>query len=94
MFRYDRPQAGRMREFHQFGVEAIGGESPAVDAEAILLAYDFLTTLGLQGLTLKLNSVGCPISSAYRVRNVRLSSRYSMTCPRPRTKTPSPRPSA
>ena len=60
MFRYDRPQAGRMREFHQFGVEAIGGESPAVDAEAILLAYDFLTALGLQGLTLKLNSVGCP----------------------------------
>ena len=60
MFRYDRPQAGRMREFHQFGVEAIGGESPAVDAEAILLAYDFLTTLGLTGLTLKLNSVGCP----------------------------------
>ena len=60
MFRYDRPQAGRMREFHQFGVEAIGGESPAVDAEAILLAYDFLTALGLNGLMLKLNSVGCP----------------------------------
>ena len=60
MFRYDRPQAGRMREFHQFGVEAIGGEGPGVDAEAILLAYDFLTTLGLKGLTLKLNSVGCP----------------------------------
>ena len=60
MFRYDRPQAGRMREFHQFGVEAIGGESPAVDAEVILLAYDVLTALGLSGLTLKLNSVGCP----------------------------------
>lgn len=60
MFRYDRPQAGRMREFHQFGVEAIGGDSPAVDAEAILLAYDVLTALGLTGLTLKLNSVGCP----------------------------------
>lgn len=60
MFRYDRPQAGRMREFHQFGVEAIGGDSPTVDAEAILLAYDVLTALGLTGLTLKLNSVGCP----------------------------------
>ena len=60
MFRYDRPQAGRMREFPQFGVEAIGGDSPAVDAEAILLAYDVLTALGLTGLTLKLNSVGCP----------------------------------
>ena len=60
MFRYDRPQAGRMREFHQFGVEAIGEASPAVDAEVILLAYDLLKSFGLDGLTLKLNSVGCP----------------------------------
>ena len=60
MFRYDRPQAGRMREFHQFGVEAIGEAGPAADAEVILLAFDFLTSLGLTGLTLKLNSVGCP----------------------------------
>ena len=60
MFRYDRPQAGRMREFHQFGVEALGEESSALDAEVILLAYDFLTAFGLTGLTLKLNSVGCP----------------------------------
>ena len=59
MFRYDRPQAGRMREFHQFGVEAIGEAGPAADAEVILLAFDFLTSLGLTGLTLKLNSVGC-----------------------------------
>lgn len=60
MFRHDRPQAGRMREFHQFGVEALGEESPAVDAEVILLAVDFLKSLGLQELTLSLNSVGCP----------------------------------
>ena len=60
MFRYDRPQAGRMREFHQFGVEAIGEAGPAADAETILLAFDVLTALGLTGLTLKLNSVGCP----------------------------------
>ena len=60
MFRYDRPQAGRMREFHQFGVEAIGEAGPGADAEVILLAFDFLTSLGLTGLTLKLNSVGCP----------------------------------
>ncbi len=60
MFRYDRPQAGRLREFHQFGVEALGGDNPAVDAEIILLAVNFLQSLGLQELELSLNSVGCP----------------------------------
>jgi len=60
MFRYDRPQAGRMREFHQFGVEALGEASPAVDAEIIVLAVEFLRALGLQELKLHLNSVGCP----------------------------------
>ena len=60
MFRYDRPQAGRYREFHQFGVEALGEASSAVDAEIIVLAVEFLRTLGLQELKLHLNSVGCP----------------------------------
>ena len=60
MFRYDRPQAGRMREFHQFGIEALGEENPAVDAEVILVAMDFLRSLGLKDLSLSLNSVGCP----------------------------------
>ena len=60
MFRHDRPQAGRMREFHQFGVEALGEENPAVDAEVILLAVNFLKSLGLTELKLSLNSVGCP----------------------------------
>ena len=60
MFRYDRPQAGRYREFHQFGVEALGEENPAVDAEIVLLAVEFLRALGLQELKLHLNSVGCP----------------------------------
>ena len=60
MFRYDRPQAGRLREFHQFGVEAIGEENPAVDAEVILLSLELLREFGLDGLTLKLNTVGCP----------------------------------
>ena len=60
MFRYDRPQAGRLREFHQFGVEALGEENPAVDAEIILLAWDFLKNLGLNDLNLKINTVGCP----------------------------------
>ena len=61
MFRYDRPQAGRMREFHQFGIEAIGEEAPAVDAEIITLALRSLEGLGLHDLELSLNSVGCPI---------------------------------
>lgn len=59
MFRYDRPQAGRLREFHQFGVEALGSSSPAVDAEIIMLAVGFLKSLGLNELVLHLNSVGC-----------------------------------
>ncbi len=60
MFRYDRPQAGRLREFHQFGVEALGEKNPAVDAETILLAWEFLKSLGLVDLKLKINTVGCP----------------------------------
>lgn len=60
MFRYDRPQAGRYRQFHQFGIEAIGLSNPAVDAEIITLAVQFLQKLGLTELNLQLNSVGCP----------------------------------
>ena len=60
MFRYDRPQAGRYRQFHQFGVEALGVEGPNIDAEIILLAVQILQTLGLKDLKLKVNSVGCP----------------------------------
>ena len=57
-FRYDRPQAGRYREHHQFGVEAIGDGDAAVDAEVIELLWRFYETLGLEGLTLHLNSIG------------------------------------
>ena len=60
MFRYDRPQAGRYRQFHQFGIESIGLSNPAVDAEIITLAVQFLQKLGLTELNLQLNSVGCP----------------------------------
>ncbi len=60
LYRYDRPQAGRYREFHQFGVEAIGDSSPGVDAEVILLLWRFLEALGLKDLTIQLNSIGCP----------------------------------
>lgn len=60
MFRYDRPQAGRYREFHQFGVEILGADSAAADAEAISLAYTLFKELGLKDLVLHINSIGCP----------------------------------
>lgn len=60
MFRYDRPQAGRLRQFHQFGIEAIGPAGPSVDAEIIALAVRFFESLGLTDLDLMINSVGCP----------------------------------
>ena len=60
MFRYDKPQAGRYREFHQFGVEALGEQSPMIDAEVISIGADFLKRLGLKDVLLKINSVGCP----------------------------------
>lgn len=60
MFRYDRPQAGRLRQFHQFGIEAIGPAGPSVDAEIIELAVRFFVSLGLTDLNLMINSVGCP----------------------------------
>jgi histidyl-tRNA synthetase len=59
IFRYERPQAGRYREHYQFGCEALGDGSPALDAEVIDLAWQFFTSLGLSRLTLKLNSIGC-----------------------------------
>ena len=55
MFRYDRPQAGRYRQFHQFGIEALGVDTPAIDAEAILLAVTILKELGLKDLHLTTN---------------------------------------
>jgi histidyl-tRNA synthetase len=58
MFRYERPQAGRQRQFHQIGLELIGSPSPIADVETIALATDILETLGLKHLSLQLNSVG------------------------------------
>jgi histidyl-tRNA synthetase len=58
IFRYDRPQAGRYRQHHQFGVEAIGDGSPLLDAEVIELLWRLYEELGLSGLTLRLNSIG------------------------------------
>ena len=58
MFRYERPQAGRQREFNQIGVEVFGEKSPILDAEVIAMGYNFLTKLGITDLEVKINSVG------------------------------------
>ncbi|SHJ50952.1 histidine--tRNA ligase [Paramaledivibacter caminithermalis] len=59
-FRYERPQAGRLRAFHQFGVEVFGAEKPSIDAEVIGIAMIFFQKLGLNNLELMINSIGCP----------------------------------
>ncbi len=59
-YRYEKPQAGRWREFQQFGVEMLGAGAPAADAEVISLANEIFAFLGVEGLQLELNSIGCP----------------------------------
>jgi len=57
-FRYERPQAGRFRQFHQFGFEAIGDSNPSIDSQIIQMSYDVLKELGFKGLTIEVNSIG------------------------------------
>ncbi len=59
-YRYEKPQSGRLREFHQFGIECFGGTSDATDAEIISLAVTFFERLGVKDLKLNINSIGCP----------------------------------
>lgn len=59
-FRHEKPQAGRLREFHQFGAEMFGSSSPNADADMIAMAKDLLDRLGLKGIKLFINSIGCP----------------------------------
>ncbi|MCR8745477.1 histidine--tRNA ligase [Romboutsia lituseburensis] len=63
-FRYERPQAGRQRQFHQFGIEALGSDKPSLDAEVIALAVQFFNEVGLKDLAVSVNSVGCPTCRA------------------------------
>ena len=63
-YRYENPQAGRLREFHQFGVECFGAAAPQADAEVIALAHTVLETLGVTGVSLHINSIGCPACRA------------------------------
>lgn len=67
MFRYERPQKGRMRQFHQINCECLGPAEPYADAEMITMVMRFLEALGIGNLTLQLNSLGCPsCRPAYR----------------------------
>ncbi|MBQ9950058.1 MAG: histidine--tRNA ligase [Clostridia bacterium] len=60
LFRYERPQAGRLREHHQFGVEMFGAKNAAADAECIALVFELMQELGVKGLRANINSIGCP----------------------------------
>lgn len=67
MFRYEQPQAGRYRQFHQFGIEAFGSVDPGLDAEVISLGYELYKELGIQGVRVVINSVGnTAVREAYR----------------------------
>ena len=81
-FRHERPQAGRLREFHQFGVEMAGSASPAADAEVISLAKTVLERLGLKNIELHINSIGCPTCRAkyHEALRTYFSARESELC--------------
>ena len=81
-YRYEKSQKGRYREFHQFGVECFGAAAPQADAEVISLAMQILREMGLQGVALRLNSIGCPTCRAkyYEALQQYFSSRQSELC--------------
>jgi histidyl-tRNA synthetase len=70
-FRHERPQAGRYRQFHQIDAETIGSNSPLVDAELIVLVWDLITELGVEGVTLNLGSLGSPAARAAYIEELR-----------------------
>ena len=71
MFSYERPQAGRQRQFHQVGVEMFGVSQPSADAEIILMAENFLKSVGLDDLDVEINSLGCPKCRAVFKENLK-----------------------
>lgn len=82
-YRYEKPQAGRYREFHQFGVEYFGTDSPLADAELISLGKAVFDSLGLTGLNIELNSIGCPSCRAtyHKALKEYFSNRQDELCP-------------
>ncbi len=83
IFRYERPQAGRLRQHQQFGCEAIGSADPLLDAEIVDMAWRLCTLLGLKGLTVQLNSIGCQTCRARYVQQLRdyYSRNEALLCP-------------
>jgi histidyl-tRNA synthetase len=88
VFRYERPQAGRFRQHHQFGVEVIGDADPSVDAEVIELAWQLMKSLGLRDINLFLNSIGDPECRPRYVAELKAyySNHYDKLCPDCRTR--------
>lgn len=82
-FRYEKPQAGRLREFHQFGIECFGTASPLADAEMISLAGQIFDELGVKELSLEINSIGCPTCRAeyHKALKEYFSARKDELCP-------------
>ncbi|HTZ12004.1 MAG TPA: histidine--tRNA ligase [Candidatus Margulisiibacteriota bacterium] len=83
MFRFERPQKGRLRQFHHIGVEVIGSKDPALDAEVISLADNLLKSYNIGGYTIKLNSLGCPKDKSALTENLRKQLKGSLErlCP-------------
>ncbi len=83
VFRYERPQAGRLREHHQFGCEAIGEADPALDAEVIEMSWRFFQSLCLSNISLQINSIGCPVCRPEYLKELRgyYSSHLEELCP-------------
>lgn len=81
-FRYENPQAGRLREFHQFGLEIFGTDNTMADAEVIGAASDFLEYLGIEDLELRINSIGCPNCRAVYRKALQdfLKDKYDQLC--------------
>jgi len=82
VFRYERPQAGRLREHHQFGVEIFGAPNASADAECIAIILEILEKIGLNGLSVRLNSIGCPNCRPkyHEALRTYLHSRYDDLC--------------
>ena len=83
VFRYERPQAGRFRQHHQFGIEALGDADPSVDAEVIEIAWELMGNLGLRDVTLLVNSIGDAQCRPDYIRQLRdyYAARQSRLCP-------------
>lgn len=81
-FRYENKQKGRLREFHQLGVETFGSKGPSIDAEVIALALTFLKRVGLDDLTVHINSIGCPeCQKKYNELLRRFRPKFNQLCP-------------